>query len=138
HNDSGDDGKSADKVKTYDAFFYEKHNNAGLMDILRWGNLNYIQAGVSLKPMDNTTVDVRYLMFKAVEKADGTNFGTGYTLTTDNTKDDIGSEIDVAVTHNYEGGFSITARLGQFMPGDRIVKAATPTDGADNITQAFL
>jgi hypothetical protein len=119
HMDSGDGNATDKKLERYDAFFYEQHANAGLMDILNWGNLTYLKAGIALEPMEMTKVGVDYYMFTKSEKADTTvgtaNAGVQTTLA---TKDDLGSEIDIWATKALSNGAELNARIGMFSAGD--------------------
>lgn len=136
HQDSGKNaGSTTQKDQLYDSFYYEKHENAGLMDIFAWGNLTDMAVGYTVQPADATTVGLHYHMFKKTEKASGYNTGLhGSKITAnDTTKDDLGSEIDLVATHAYDNGMMITGRLGMFMPGD----ALKPTHN-DTYTAAFL
>ncbi len=94
HTDSGQDGSN--KNTEYDPFFYDRHNNAGLMDIMTWGNLTYMKVGVALEPMEMTRVGADYYMFEATE-------GT-----------DLGTEIDVWAVRTLSNGVELNARLGMF------------------------
>ncbi|MCB0356887.1 MAG: alginate export family protein [Bdellovibrionales bacterium] len=128
HSDTGSSA-SATKDEDYDSFFYEKHENAGAMDIFGWGNLTYLGVNVSLMPMDNTKVGVDYYMFSQTEK-DGT-ITTGANgaafATSDATKDALGDEIDLWASHKYDNGLETYLRYSMFNPGDNF-KAATLED----------
>ena len=138
HMDSGDDGSDPKKFKTYDPFFYEKHDNAGWMDIFGWGNLTYMQLKYTMDIMDDLNLAVQYLMFTQSEEKGAINVGANgsafKTAAGDTTKSALGSEIDLAVTKKYDGGLDITARAGMFSPGDEY--KATNTD--DAYTQFFV
>lgn len=137
HRDSGTKqsessgaGGAEIKNKTYDPYFYEKHANAGRMDLVGWGNLTDIYAGWTLKPTDNTDVGIEYHMFTKTEKEDtvrsgtyGQNLFNGVSCLPTGTaaaaecKSAIGNEIDLWAEHRYDGGLSMLARVGYFMPG---------------------
>ncbi len=145
HQDSGDENINGNKHETYDSFFYEKHANAGLMDLFGWGNLTYITAGWTGKATDKTDVGLTYSMFSRTES--GTNAASakagtagvalfnGVTPASDDSK--LGDEIDLWAEHHYDGGLSAVARLGYFSPGDYF-KNATAGARSDNITQVML
>lgn len=126
HSDTGDKASTTDKSEAYDPYFYEKHGNAGLMDIVDWGNLTYYSIGYSLMPMDQMEIGLEYHVFTRTEKTSGNTAGingtgiTGLTTATDTTKNDLGSEIDLVATKKYDAGFQIQARYGMFMPGKAI------------------
>lgn len=122
HVDSGDSDLTAGDVETYDPFFYNKHDNAGRMDLIGWGNSTYIKLGVSLEPMEMLTAGIDYYMFQKTEKADnvyGTDgSGLGSEYTTSATEDDVGSEIDLWVKKVLSNGAEIRAHYGMFQAGD--------------------
>ena len=119
HVDSGDTDSTDNKTETYDSFFYEKQYNAGLMDLFKWGNLTYTTVGYTMKTSDATEYGLHYTMFNRTEKTDNfANNNMNYTV--DNTKDDLGSEIDLYATHKYDAGLDIITRLGMFSPGDAL------------------
>lgn len=134
HKDSGSKGGKVGEA--YDSFFYEKHENAGLMDLVNWGNLTYITAGLTLKPGDNTDAGIMYHMFSRTEKGtgsggDNTTFA-GYQA----DKDKIGDEIDVWAQHRYDGGLSTVLRLGYFTAGDALKNFTPKRD--ENIMQVMV
>jgi len=148
HSDSGDKNSAAtdDKSEEYDTFYYEKHGTSGLMDVVAWGNLTFIKAGYTLSPADNVDVGLHYWMFETTEKGSGgagdasANAGNnGGIITTSrsatNDATELGSEIDLAVTKKYDGGLSISAWLGMFMPG-KYVKNELGKD--DTYNQIFV
>lgn len=139
HSDTG--SKTADvatgKDETYQGFYYDQHYNAGLMDVLSWGNLTYMTFGASFHPSDDITVGADYYMFTKTEKSDFAYNGTGKLVdaasltsgdfgvagldnikNSDTTKDDLGTELDLTVAKKYTNNFSISARYGVFSPGD--------------------
>lgn len=137
HQDTGDDaGTSNDK---YDSFYTEKHNSAGMMDVLGWGNLTFWKAAFTMSPMDQTEVGLQYWMFNRTENSSGATMGNngyaGYAAGTD-TSDDLGTEFDLHATHKYDGGFQITAWVGMFMPGKHIKNVAGGKD--DTFNQLFV
>ncbi len=151
HQDSGTKPTDAlntttsSKHNTYDSYFYDKHANAGLMDIVGWGNLTDTSFGWTGKPMDSTDVGVAYHMFAKTEKGDTTSAATASTAGTMGSnlfsggtakgKGNLGNEVDLWANHKYDGGLMMSARLGMFMPGNAF-KDITATDTRkDTITQ---
>lgn len=129
HTDSG--SSSATKDETYDSFYYQMHQNAGKMDIFRWGNLTYMGVNLSVKPMENTTVGVDYYIFSRTEKKDNTvNLGrnaNGFAGVLVADEDDLGTEIDVWASHKYDNGLEIKARYSMFTAGDAYKGSAEDT-----------
>jgi hypothetical protein len=121
HSDTGTSASATD-LETYDSYYYEKHANAGKMDIFEWGNLTYMGVNLSMKPMDNTTVGLDYYMFSQTEKdqagaVTGIN-GGAFAAAANATEDALGTEMDLWASHKYENGLEMTARYSMFTPGD--------------------
>lgn len=138
HTDTGDkDGATDNKLTTYDSYFYERHDNAGWMDIYLWGNLSYMQLRYTMDIMDDLSFAAQYLIFSQTEKAGSNSAGingfTGTAAATAATEDALGTELDLAVAKKYEGGLTITARAGMFSPG-----AEYASTTSDAYTQLFL
>ncbi len=134
HMDSGDDSAATGDIESYDPFFYEKHTNAGLMDLIGWGNSTYIKVGVALEPMEMTKVGVDYYMFTKSEENDSVydNNHEAITAVGASSGEDVGTEIDVWATKMLSNGAELNARIGIFTADDAL--------GADaeDITQASL
>lgn len=135
HTDTGNSA-SATKNETYDGFFYEKHDNAGLMDLFAWGNLTYTTAGYTMMPSDKSEYGLSYTMFTRTEAASSVSnlMGSSYTLATD--KDDLGSEIDLYAKYKYDGGLDILTRVGMFTPGDAFKDASQDENHLQFFVQA--
>lgn len=124
HMDSGDDNAADTENNTYRPFHYDRHNNAGLMDVLGWGNLTYMKAAVTVDPSEDTTVGLAYYMFSATEGDDATYGYAGQAAgailaATPGADDDLGSEIDLWATKRYSNNFAITGWYAMFQAGDR-------------------
>jgi hypothetical protein len=124
HNDTGTDTEEMDSEYTrYDGFYYDEHKYAGLMDLFKFGNLNYIALGATLDPMETITVGAQYLIFNRVSTDDteatsgDIRNGNGGVAGDTNEEKALGNELDLWVEKAYEGGFTIGARYGMFTPG---------------------
>ena len=127
HQDSGTAASDqSTKDNTYDPYFYDKHTGSGLMELIAWGNLTSQDIGWTIKPTDSTDVGLIYWMFSKT-KSDGivnggtygqNLFGNGLNTTANNST--LGSEVDLWAEHRYEGGLSMLARAGMFMPGSAL------------------
>ena len=115
-----DDGATSDSM--YDPLFYDFHNYSGRMDIVAWGNLNEISLGYEMKPTAASVLGLSYHQFSRSSSDHGVTLFSGQNsndiTTTAVTDDDIGSEINLWYSHNYDSGLKLNAELGQFMPGD--------------------
>lgn len=117
HSDSGDD-TSASKNTRYTGFYYDVHDNAGAMDIMRWGNLTYYRTGVSVSPLEDMQFGVEYFGFSRTKSNDGPAFDPARVFTiAPNTNKAIGSEIDITANKKYDNGMMIGARYSMFSPG---------------------
>ncbi len=127
HMDSGDDG-TADTQKGYQGLFYDRHNYAGLMDVVQWGNLSQINVNASIMPMEDLEAGAGFYLFSR-----STNSGsivTGDAYSTPNAvvpaaalqsgQSAIGNEIDVFANKAYGPDLKIGARYSMFMPGSAL------------------
>lgn len=122
HSDSGDKDGTTDKVdKVYEGFFYEKHENAGLMDFIAWGNLTHLKAGYSFEFTEDSAMDISYHSFAKTKKEGAYTILSGTTTST--SEADLGKEIDLSGKFKFDGGFQITSTLGFFTPGESIKQA---------------
>lgn len=121
HTDSGDD-TADDKNETYTGFHYDTHYNAGLMDIIGYGNLTFMKLGFSMDAAENLNVGLDYYTFSQTKKG-GQYFDTDGSGTNSADADEtaLGSEIDLVVTKKYSDNFNMELRYGQFTPGKVIV-----------------
>jgi hypothetical protein len=124
HMDSGDDDPAAGDNKTYQPLYYDKHNYAGLMDVVRWGNLTYFDVNATMMAMTDLEIGLGYYMFSKTNDKDATTFGERYTgasqlsaVTGKAGEKDLGSEFDLFANKSYDSGLKIGARFGAFMPG---------------------
>ena len=116
HTDSGTSSGNDDE--TYDGFHYDRHNNAGLMDIFGWGNLTYLRVGANYNLNDEVALGAEYYMFSQTEKEDGYRNYDGTESAGLKTEDDLGTELDLWVTKKYSNNFSTMLRYGMFQAGD--------------------
>lgn len=132
----------------YDALYYDRHNNAGLMDIVGWGNLQDINLKFAAKD-GNCSWGIAYHMFSRIkdDKQATLHGGTSTSsskVTVDGTDTKIGSEIDVWYKHTYDSGIYVNAEFGMFSAGDayKNLDRDSPANGADNndetITRLFV
>jgi len=137
HMDSGDSDAADDKQENYQTLYYDRHNYAGLMDVVRWGNLTYWNLNSSIMPAEDLEVGAGFYMFDRTKDTGATTFGPRFsTLTGTGTSKPIGSEFDLYANKAYDGGFKIGARFGAFMPGDFLKNTTPPQD--KTLLQAML
>lgn len=123
HYDSGNsENTSNHSVKTYDPYFYDRHAGSGNMEVIGWGNLTFYNLGVSIAPTDQTNVTLQYFYFQKTESAGRVNpgrFGDMMAFTSASSKD-LGQEIDLIAEHKYDGGFTMMASAGFYLPGSSV------------------
>jgi hypothetical protein len=119
HKDSG-----GDATKHYDGFFYDHHNNGGLMDVVTWGNLTYWKIGASVEPMEMLNVGLDYYAFSPTDKSDVVTTSAG-TSAVDASK--IGTEWDLHVDKKLSNGTMLGARYSMFSPDSTAFAANNET-----------
>lgn len=133
HQDSGDSDTTDKTDKTYDAYFYEQHGAAGQMDLFDWGNLTFIQAGWTGKPLDTTEVGLSYWMLSRTNSGSNTTNSSSvqlgrntekFSAAGDLSKSKLGDEIDLWASHKYDNGLVTLIRLSYFKPGEVFTSGA--------------
>lgn len=124
HLDSGDSqsASSITKVTTYDPYYYNRAEGSGMMEVVGWGNLTYYNAGLTVDPTDQTKVGLQYFYFQKTNAQGRMNpgrYGEMVEFTSPNSAA-LGQEVDLWAEHKYDGGFSILAHVGAFVPGTSI------------------
>lgn len=143
HQDSGDRNTTdRSKNEDYNTLFYDRHSFAGLMDVVRWGNLTYWSAAASITPFEDLDTGVAYLNFSRTAtgaSSSSTVYGPYYGITEDPTYKDLGSEVDAWVNKVYSAsGFQVGGRFGAFFPGDAIKNVAVTPQRDRTIYLWFL
>jgi hypothetical protein len=138
HIDSGNRNPSGSKDQHYGPLYYDRHFNGGLMDVLRWGNLTYYEAGMTVAPRDDIEGGLLYHWFEKTTSQDGTVYGQRYRLeglgqpstgVTSYAKT-LGGELDLYSNKSFEAdAFKVGARLGAFFPGSAIKNSTIPESG---------
>lgn len=123
-NESSFNATSSDKTQRYQTLYYQEHDTAGLMDLIRWGNLTYWHAEAIYTPTEDFEAGLRYLSFSQTQAGDpsGISLGdrfSGIGLSTVAVGErNIGSEIDIFGSKSYDGGFKIGVEIAGFLTGD--------------------
>ena len=127
HVDSGNKADftgASDESQRYQTLYYDRHDTAGLMDFLRWGNLTYWNVDTSFMPSDDFEMGARVYLFSQTKSGDpagsalGERYRQGIELASVAANEqNLGSEVDAYGTKFYDGGFKVGVRLGAFMPG---------------------
>ncbi len=131
--DPGTAAAPDEKVKTFFNLFPTNHDKLGYMDLVAWRNVKAWNLNGSIEPMDNLKVLVSYWSFKLAAKEDAWYGAANWNNTpaaginaprppsagtSANAKVDIGSEIDVVVSHKLNSAVSCELGLSRFMVGD--------------------
>lgn len=120
-NKSGFGATTSETYERYQPLYYERHDYAGLIDLLGWGNLTYWNADASFYPAEDFEMGARFYMFSQTEDGDpaGPLVGPRHSAVTAGAAQEkaLGSEVDAYGTKHYDGGFKVAARLSGFFPG---------------------
>lgn len=164
HQDSGDkDGVSSatgtvapenaangdKKNGRYDPFHYDKKKYAAQSrvstPIIGWGNLTAIGVGLSLVPVENTTVGLGYNMYSRTSDKDTPNTTITHTQTSasSNNEKALGNELNFTAEHRYSEAFDVNFRYSMFDPGNYFKKSYSAADTytevkRDGLSQWFL
>ena len=131
HFDSGDDQATTDKNESYRPLYYNHHRYAGLLDVLAWGNLNYLGAGFSMIRKERSEFLFQALWFKLSDTSQGPNsisylgFGDdtdfisqAVSENTNNIADtDLGFEFDFLFKRTFSSKAYVEFIAGVFVPG---------------------
>lgn len=137
HFDSGDSELSPTKISTYDPYYYNKADGSGMMQVVGWGNLTFYNVGLTASPTDQTTVGLQYFLFQKTHEQGNMNpgrYGDMVEFTSPNSTD-LGQEIDLWAEQKYDGGFSILAHVGEFLPGTSIKNGMAENANALQLSQ---
>lgn len=132
HFDSGDKADTADKNEGYRPLYYNHHEYAGLMDLLAWGNLNYLGAGFSFLRKERSEFMLQALWFRLSETNQGPSsisylgFGDSSDLIDQNVfqnsngveSSDLGFEVDFLFKRTFSSKAYVEFIAGIFMPGE--------------------
>ena len=126
--DPGTAGTPDEKVKTFFNLFPTNHDKLGYMDLVAWRNIKAWNLNGSIAPTDDLKVLVSYWSFKLAAKEDAW-YGAGNwnsspatatigSARAANAKVDIGSEIDIVVSHKLNSAVSCELGPSRFLVGD--------------------
>ena len=132
HYDTGDDAATTDTDEGYQPLYYNHHKYAGLMDVLAWGNLNYLGFGASVIRRKRTEFLVQALWFKLSDSSSGPNDISylGYSGANDTISEavaanssgvsssDLGYEIDFLYKRHFSSQAFLEIIGGLFVTGD--------------------
>lgn len=111
-------GNDTDPAET-EAFanlYPTNHNHFGIGDVINtWSDIMAWSINASADINEKTKATVAYWSYTENEVAAG-------------APDDLGSEIDVIVTHKYNNAVSLEAGLAHFVPGDATTGVGNPND----------
>ena len=135
HSDTGDKDTTDSKSETYDSFFYDVYGQSGLMDLIRWGNLNFVRAGLSLEIYTGFTLGAEWLSMSRTEGSAPIAFGEAGRFYSDSvlTGDlnfgndtDIGNEFDIWIDRKFQSGVDVRVSFSNFFPGEVFSSATGP------------
>jgi hypothetical protein len=124
----------------YDGFqeLFE-YNYYGYAYSPRLENIHFINAKVSVLPMENLTLALDYYHYMQLEEnvqsmGDSFQDNGGFALATNGTSDDLGDELDIVAEYDYTEDVSTQLYLAWYVPGS----AYTPDDTAFEIRGEIL
>ena len=138
HFDSGDSDPTDDKTQTYDSFYYDVYGQSGLMDLIRWGNLNFYRFGLDMELFNGCTLGSEWLSFSKAKDADGIQFGNAGRFLNALVESgdlafgsgkDLGSEFDIWLDFDFESGMKLRGTFATFFPG-AVFENATASSGS--------
>jgi hypothetical protein len=138
HMDTGDKAGTATKNEAYNPLFYDKHNYAGLMDVVGWGNLTYWNVNASIMPMETVEAGLGYYMFSNSEAGAASFTAPYFTGATVGSSKELGSELDVYANKAYDNGLKIGARYSTFMNGKYLKDQGLSKSPSNIFLQASL
>jgi|GEM_PF-3459228 len=132
HYDTGDDPTTTETDETYRPLYYNHHKFAGLMDVLAWGNLNYVGFGASVLRHKKTEFLIQALWFKLSDSSSGPNDISYLGFSGDNdtiseavagntsgaNSSQLGYEIDLMYKRNFASQAFLEIIGGVFVTGD--------------------
>ena len=115
----------------YDPWLYDRHENAGLLDILQWGNLTYFLLGYKAKVRNWFDVEARCYLLRSTDIG-SIRWGSYGALITDDNKASpsdkpLGWEMDIQLMKSLGEGFTVTLLGGVFVY-EAAFKTALKTD----------
>lgn len=116
---SGDDSPGGD-VETFNQLFPLGHAYLGYMDFVGRQNIIDFNAGASLSPFERTTVRLTGHLFWLASDDDALYNAGGAVVRPGGLTDDreVGSEIDLTITHAFDRHLSALVGYSHFFPGD--------------------
>ena len=105
----------------YNPWLYDRHENAGLLDIFLWGNLTYYFLGLSGSVLDLFDIQISFYDFSSTAKGTGLQAGYFGSLIKAENKNfaeypDSGRELDVQIKKQIRKDFKIHLLAGLFVP----------------------
>ena len=109
----------------YDPWLYDRHSQAGFLDLFEWGNLNYFFGGYQISLPHLFELEFQYLSFS--NEAEGPIHLAYYgdlvfhrSPSPSHSKGFIGQEFDIKLTKSLQGGLNFILLGGFFLPDDRL------------------
>lgn len=123
HRDTGSDESAT--TRTYQSLYYDRHQYAGLMDVVGWGNLTYANLVFTIAPREEFVLGLAGYLFSRTQTASGATFGDRYGgLAASQAASEfagsrslIGTELDGFAEKTFEGNFRLDGHATVFIPG---------------------
>ncbi len=135
HYDTGDGNPDDSESQGYDSFYYEVYGQSGLMDMIRWGNLSFFRAGLSVDLYTGLTIGADWFSMSRTEPNGAVHFGDAGRFYNSNvlagdlvlgSDKDLGNEFDMWLERKYQSGVNVRVTFSNFFPGATFSKATGP------------
>ncbi|MBI1911979.1 MAG: alginate export family protein [Deltaproteobacteria bacterium] len=138
--DAGTAATPNDKIKTFFNLFPTNHDKLGNMDLQAWRNVKAWTVNASADVTEKVRLYAAYWNFKLAEKEDAwygaanwNNTPTGVRgARAANSKDDLGSEVDVVATYKYNNALTAEVGYSRFFTGDFVDDYFTTTAATED------
>lgn len=124
HSDSGDEDPTDEINSQYEPLNYNFHQNAGRLDLFKFGNLQFLRTGVSASVLGTWEIGLEGFLFEKSKTNGPTHFlrtpmvdefsSGSYLLGSDA---ELGTELDIWVTKTFPSGVSVELSINYFKPG---------------------
>ena len=104
----------------YNPWLYDRHENAGLMDMLQWGNLTYALLGWSISLPKDFDIQLQLLRFQRTEKGPSHLGRYGASSLKEPSSESgpkiLGDEVDLQIIKTFSEAFETHLLGGVFIP----------------------
>jgi hypothetical protein len=107
----------------FDQLYPTGHKWLGYADLFKRQNIAQKTINMNYKHDKKTNLSLSYHLFEIVETGDSTNSYQWNGPSISNDKDELGSEIDIVITHKVSNHLTVLVKHALFMPGEHYKKS---------------